>query len=160
MRWLNGWKLWALVGLLTALSVGVGRYFSLSQRTFRNDSSNPISVGWPTLKQLDYVTGSMPDKLKEIDGIHVKVPGFMVPLEDSAEKVGEFLLVPYAGACIHVPPPPPNQMIHVKMQRDPATFTWNPIWAKGVIRIETTDSPYGKVYFKLEGTSIENFEGM
>ncbi|MDE0488169.1 MAG: DUF3299 domain-containing protein, partial [Gammaproteobacteria bacterium] len=45
--------------------------------------------------------------VEELDGVLVKIPGFVVPLEVSAEgKVSEFLLVPYFGACIHYPPPP------------------------------------------------------
>jgi hypothetical protein len=51
---------------------------------------------------------------KALDGNNVRLPGFIVPLEVSKEgKVTEFFLVPYVGACIHVPPPPPNQLIYV-----------------------------------------------
>ncbi|MBK8162824.1 MAG: DUF3299 domain-containing protein [Gammaproteobacteria bacterium] len=44
----------------------------------------------------------------------VKLPGFVVPLEGDGQVVNEFLLVPYYGACIHVPPPPANQIVNVK----------------------------------------------
>ena len=47
------------------------------------------------------------------DGKRVKIPGFVVPLEGTAELTTEFLLVPYFGACIHVPPPPSNQIVYV-----------------------------------------------
>lgn len=49
----------------------------------------------------------------ELDGKKIKIPGFVVPLEENQTAVSEFLLVPYFGACIHVPPPPANQIIHV-----------------------------------------------
>jgi len=50
----------------------------------------------------------------ELDGQTVQLPGFVVPLEyDANQNVTEFFLVPYFGACIHMPPPPPNQIIFV-----------------------------------------------
>ncbi|MGA0806020.1 MAG: DUF3299 domain-containing protein [Pseudohongiellaceae bacterium] len=50
----------------------------------------------------------------ELDGVEIRLPGFVVPLEfDEDQNVTEFFLVPYFGACIHLPPPPPNQIIHV-----------------------------------------------
>ena len=51
--------------------------------------------------------------LEELNGQFVKIPGFVVPLEGTAELTTEFLLVPYFGACIHVPPPPSNQIVYV-----------------------------------------------
>jgi hypothetical protein len=48
-----------------------------------------------------------------LDGRKVRIPGFVVPIEEQGRAVTEFLLVPYFGACIHVPPPPANQIIHV-----------------------------------------------
>ena len=49
--------------------------------------------------------------VEEYNGKQVKLPGFVVPLEYSDKgRVKEFLLVPYFGACIHYPPPPPNQI--------------------------------------------------
>ncbi len=50
----------------------------------------------------------------EFVGKRVVLPGFVVPTAYNDErKVTEFFLVPFFGACIHVPPPPPNQIIHV-----------------------------------------------
>ena len=66
----------------------------------------------------------------ELDGVRVKLPGFVVPLElDGEGDVKEFLLVPYFGACIHYPPPPANQMVYVSAE-DPfdIEMTWAPIW--------------------------------
>ncbi len=48
---------------------------------------------------------------QELNGSTVKVPGFVIPLEGDENMVTEFLLVPYFGACIHVPPPPPDKII-------------------------------------------------
>ena len=51
--------------------------------------------------------------LKTLDGQTVKIPGYVVPLEAIQDAMREFLLVPYFGACIHSPPPPANQIVHV-----------------------------------------------
>ena len=53
--------------------------------------------------------------VEALNGQHVKIPGFVVPLDASGETVKEILLVPYFGACVHVPPPPSNQIVHVTL---------------------------------------------
>ena len=51
-----------------------------------------------------------------LDGKLVRLPGYALPLEMAESGVTEFLLVPYVGACIHVPPPPPNQVVLAQLQ--------------------------------------------
>src|SRR6187549_1707175 len=75
----------------------------------------PAKMDWRMLRELNYRTGKITPALKALDGKSVRIPGYMVPLEDDSEIVSEFLLVPYVGACIHTPPPPPNQIVQVKM---------------------------------------------
>jgi uncharacterized protein len=53
----------------------------------------------------------------ELDGKLVRLPGYLLPLEFSGKQVTEFLLVPWVGACVHTPPPPPNQVVHVKADK-------------------------------------------
>jgi hypothetical protein len=65
------------------------------------------SLTWENLRGLDPQSGKMPADLKKHDGTIVRVPGYIIPLEDSDQAVSEFLLVPYPLACIHVPAPPP-----------------------------------------------------
>jgi len=52
-----------------------------------------------------------------LDGQIVRMPGYLLPLETSGKRVREFLLVPWVGACIHTPPPPPNQIVHVTLDQ-------------------------------------------
>jgi hypothetical protein len=78
--------------------------------------------------------------VEELDGKDVRMPGYLLPLEVNQDKVTEFLLVPYVGACIHVPPPPPNQIVHVKVlkkdgYRNNALF--DPVWVTGTIHIKS-----------------------
>lgn len=47
------------------------------------------------------------------NGQIVSLPGFMVPIDYSGTGVTAFILVPYVGACVHVPPPPANQLVFV-----------------------------------------------
>ncbi|MGH7446725.1 MAG: DUF3299 domain-containing protein, partial [Longimicrobiales bacterium] len=92
-------------------------------------AGDPVTLDWKTMAALNYKTGEMPESLRKLNGVTVRIPGFMVPLEDTETRVTEFLLVPYFGACIHVPPPPPNQMAHVLMQRNQVVDVnlWDPI---------------------------------
>ncbi|MCY3611579.1 MAG: DUF3299 domain-containing protein [Gemmatimonadetes bacterium] len=123
-------------------------------------SRDSIEVDWQLLASLDYRTGEMSEELESVAGQGVKVPGFMVPLEDWAGEVSEFLLVPYVGACVHTPPPPPNQLVYVKMENDqrvPVSF-WDPVWIHGILTVEKTTNLYGSVSFKMDGTSITAYE--
>jgi uncharacterized protein len=124
-------------------------------------ANNPVTLDWKTMAALNYRTGEMSDALRRLKGVQVRVPGFMVPLEDWEEQVTEFLLVPYFGACIHTPPPPPNQMAHVLMTRNRKVGVnlWDPVWVIGTLRIESVESPYGMVGFQLSAESIRPYDG-
>ena len=72
----------------------------------------------------------------DLEGRRIKIPGYLLPLEFSGTMVTEFLLVPYVGACIHAPPPPPNQIVHVKVLTKggyKSSKYFDPIWVTGVI---------------------------
>lgn len=79
--------------------------------------------------------------VQELNGQHVRIPGYLLPLEVSRDnKVTEFLLVPYVGACIHVPPPPPNQIVHIKTAAKKGYKSkglYEPVWVTGVISIQS-----------------------
>jgi hypothetical protein len=117
----------------------------------------PPYVDWSQLRGLNYKTGRIRDDTKALDGADIKMAGFMVPFEDSQREVTEFLLVGVAGACVHVPPPPPNQIVLVQMPagKKAKLFWQQPVWVTGKIRIETADSPYGAVSFRMTGYSVE-----
>lgn len=117
-----------------------------------------LTITWSTLKTLNSTQASSP--ARALNDKLVAVPGFMVPLEDDADEVTEFLLVPFAGACIHVPPPPPNQMIFVKLsknQKAKMSFT-EPIMVTGHLHVATVDSPYGNVSFSMDGDSVRPYD--
>ncbi len=115
---------------------------------------------WRLLAGLDYESGSVSADLQAVDGKRVRVPGYMVPLDDSALGVTEFILVPYYGACIHTPPPPPNQMVYVRMNgnRRVDVNLWDPIWIEGDLNISEIDSPYGAIGHQLTGISVSPYQ--
>ncbi len=117
-------------------------------------------VGWRLLAKLDYRTGEKSDSLAALDGKLVRIPGFTVPLEDWASSATEFLLVPYVGACVHTPPPPPNQLVYIEMDEGKRAKMdgWNPVWVEGVLKIEMTESVYGHVGFTVTGHRVYPYE--
>lgn len=115
-------------------------------------------VDWRQLGDMDYITGNVPAELKSLDGKPVKVPGFMVALEDNMRQVKEFLLVPSPQACIHVPPPPPNQMVLVNMSdSSTAQVEFGPVWVYGILKITPKKHMYGESSFQLVGHRIEPY---
>ena len=121
---------------------------------------DPTVVGWRLLAKLNYRTGEKTEELAALEGKLVKVPGFTVPLEDFASSATEFLLVPYVGACIHTPPPPPNQLVYIQMDEGMRAKMdgWNPVWVEGVLSIEMTESVYGYVGFTITGLRVYPYE--
>jgi len=95
----------------------------------------------------------------ELDGQHVKLPGFVVPLDYQGTEVSEFLLVPYFGACIHVPPPPANQIVYVKSQQPfPIRDMYDPVWVTGTITTQAHWNDVGDAGYTLEAQAIEPYK--
>lgn len=124
-------------------------------------AQSAVPIDWRLLGQLDYDKGIAPDTLKRLDGQRVRIPGFIVPLDDAIDEDAEFLLVPYYGACVHTPPPPPNQMAFVTMTggRSVKLALFDAVWMEGTLRIVNYDSPYGSVGFTIEGLSMRPYTG-
>ena len=122
-------------------------------------SKTPTQIDWRVLGGLDYVQGAKSDSLKKLEGTIVRIPGFVVPLDDFQEQGSEFLLVPYYGACVHTPPPPPNQIVYVKMSasKNVSLSLFEAVWMEGTLAIRNVDSPYGDVGFELEGLTMKPY---
>lgn len=97
----------------------------------------------------------------EMNGKLVQIPAFIVPLDGSAEKLTELLLVPYFGACIHVPPPPPNQIIHVKPDGEGVDVgeldIYDPVYVTGVLETQTIDHELAQIGYKMKVQKIEAY---
>lgn len=97
---------------------------------------------------------------KQLDGVTVKLPGFIVPLGiDQQSRVSEFLLVPYFGACLHMPPPPPNQIVYVKMSAPMRLESmYDPVWVIGKLSTSGTSSQLADAAYSIAGVRTEKYE--
>lgn len=89
--------------------------------------------------------------IKEFDGRNIRIPGFIVPLTSNNEReVVEFFIVPYFGACLHLPPPPPNQIIFGQWADGIELSDLSaPLWFEGKINIEKNSNEMGTSAYKL-----------
>ena len=96
----------------------------------------------------------------KFDGQNIKIPGFVVPLEGDDESLTEFLLVPYFGACIHVPPPPSNQIVYVKFEKGvPVDDLYDAVWISGKLSTKGWSGDVATVGYSMSGISVEPYDG-
>lgn len=96
---------------------------------------------------------------EKLDGAEVRLAGFVVPLEYQGNALREFLLVPYFGACIHVPPPPANQIVHVIAKKPVAnTATMDAVWVGGRLTLSFVSTRMGASGYRLEATQVEAYK--
>ncbi|RUP75190.1 DUF3299 domain-containing protein [Alteromonas sp. KS69] len=99
--------------------------------------------------------------VKTFENKPIRIPGFIVPLESSeSQMVTEFFIVPYFGACIHMPPPPPNQIIYVSIEQGVELESlYDPFWFEGTLAIDTTENAMGTAAYRLEHVNVKPYEG-
>ncbi|UTW05814.1 DUF3299 domain-containing protein [Pseudomonas benzenivorans] len=95
-----------------------------------------------------------------LDGKPVRLGGYPVPLESDAEgRSTLFFLVPYPGACIHVPPPPPNQLVLVRYPRGiELADIYAPLWVSGTLRVEPVSNELADAAYALDAGSVRLVE--
>lgn len=96
----------------------------------------------------------------KMDGAEGKLVGYIVPISVSPRnEILEFFLVPFFGACIHVPPPPPNQIVHVKPAEPlPMVDIWDPYWVEGTVRIRPVENTTAKAAYAIDPVRIVRYE--
>lgn len=96
----------------------------------------------------------------DLNGAEVRIPGFVVPLEmDEGGRITELLLVPYFGACIHVPPPPPNQVVFVRIEQGMKVDSmYGAYWLTGKLTAKSRQSRYGSAAYTLIATAYEPYD--
>ena len=117
--------------------------------------------GPPSLEQFS-PWGELPlDDLlvHELDGSDVRLAGYIVPLSmDAEQRIDEFLLVPYFGACIHVPPPPPNQVVYVTTADGLDAARVHMAWViQGQMRVMTHRSSLADAGYTIAAQKIRLF---
>lgn len=96
---------------------------------------------------------------RELEGQEIRIPGFVVPLElDDAGNVTEFFLVPYFGACIHVPPPAPNQILYVRMPQGlELKSMYSAYWISGRMSVQARTTRLGAAAYTLTASASEEY---
>ena len=96
---------------------------------------------------------------RALDGVSVRLPGYVIPMDTDAEGTRNFILVPYVGACIHTPPPPANQLVLVGSERPwPIEDLWTPVWVDGRLTIEQQTTALAEVGYRIAADTIEVYE--
>ena len=89
-----------------------------------------------------------------------QVTGFVVPLDTDATRVGELLLVRYYDACIHVPPPPANQTVHVVTAEglEYGGGLFDTVWVSGTLKVESCSSELADAGYRIDAARVEPYE--
>jgi hypothetical protein len=128
------------------------------------DVDGLLSTYTKYIAEIERRNGLIDDKM---DGRLVRLAGYVLPLEFSDSGVDEFLLVPYVGACIHVPPPPPNQIVYVRLNHTiNADDLYRPVWVTGRISVEATNRDLSlvdgqsniQIGYTLKSAKAEDYE--
>ena len=120
-------------------------------------SGGPIAEGSAADQMIQIGTFNTVPELNETK---VRIPGYTVPFEFGANaEIKEFLLVPYYGACLHAPPPPPNQTVFVIAEesvrlRDLAQA----VWIEGTLFTQTQESELADAAYTIRVDRIEKYE--
>jgi hypothetical protein len=96
--------------------------------------------------------------IEKMNGQSIRIPGFVVPVEFDEESITEFFLVPYFGACIHSPPPPPNQIMYVHAPKGLKLDTlYDPFWISGKLSTSMVENYMATAAYSLKMTSYEAY---
>ncbi len=94
----------------------------------------------------------------EWNGEIVRLPGFIVPIDYSGTGVTAFILVPFVGACVHVPPPPANQLVFVTTEKPyESSGMFEPVNVIGMFGTASTSTQLADIAYALSADHIEPF---
>ena len=98
--------------------------------------------------------------VENLGGKRVHIGGYVVPLNFEATRVTDFLLVPFVGACIHVPPPPANQIVYVSGVKNytPSGGLLYPVWVTGKLKATPVDTDLANVGYQIESPKVEPYD--
>ncbi|MDX2288043.1 MAG: DUF3299 domain-containing protein [Hyphomicrobiaceae bacterium] len=124
------------------------------------DTSEPAPPPTPEGKWMSRTTAQKSAApapvIAALDGQRIRLGGYVVPLDFQAAKVTEFLLVPFVGACIHVPPPPANQIVYVKTSEPFAIKgEFDPVYVTGTMKTATTFTGLAETGYALDADLVE-----
>jgi len=92
------------------------------------------------------------------NGQIVRLPGFIVPIEYSGTGVSAFILVPFVGACVHVPPPPANQLVFVTTEKPyESKGLYEPVNVIGMFGTSSMRTQLAEIGYALSADRIEPY---
>jgi hypothetical protein len=119
-------------------------------------SFSATEVTWNQLAELEN-SATVPEEIKSLLNKPISVKGFMMPLDYSQKKIAEYLLMPYVPACMHVPPPPANQLILVKMEAgkevEPSFY---PVEVTGTLSVNPSEEFESS--YEMSGTAMSELK--
>jgi len=145
--------------LIIILAAGFGLFFKQNE-VYRLQELPELT--WALLATVD--ADFIPSEVRRYTSnaaIPIRIAGFVVPLSDSIKKIKEFLLVPDSMSCIHVPPPPSNQMILVQLNQEIDIDLANgPVWVSGYLKLNNESHSFGTSTFTLSGLNVLPYEAL
>ena len=155
----------ALAGLIVAGSVlAAQKPIALTwDQLVPEDSGGPDYTRVSPVLQI--IKGLMSDEagpapvVESLDGRGVRLSGYVVPLKHEGMRVSEFLLVPYVGACIHVPPPPRNQIVHVTV-KNPVRVRglFAAVTVTGIMSTRSSETEMARTGYRITGGDVRPYE--
>lgn len=139
---------------------------NLKSKSFLGDAPGPgldgqpppqlPEAGWMSSPIQQSDSSAPPPVVNELNGQRVRIGGYVVPLDFDATTIKEFLLVPFVGACIHVPPPPPNQIIYVTAAEGfELKGQFDPVYVTGTLKTGPQYTGLAVTGYKLEAEKVE-----
>lgn len=101
---------------------------------------------------------TLPPELEKKFKEKVKLKGFMLPLDFEAKEVSEFLLVPYVPSCMHVPPPPANQIVFVKLAKTKSQYFYGPVEVQGKVELSVQNFEFTDSYLKMSADAVSEIK--
>lgn len=130
-------------------------------KKYRDTDLDAMDDNHPKLRQIMLDMRAAWDNAPTVaamNGATVKLPGYLVPLDESKGGLKEFLLVPYFGACIHTPPPPANQIVHVVTTKAVKGFrTMDTVWVSGTLSAHRQNSIMGTSGYRIDAVVVERY---
>ena len=128
-----------------------------------SSNATPKEISWDDLIPWTAVFDPSEVKFNEkLNNKEVKIPGYIIPLEYEGQDIKTFLLVPYIGACIHVPPPPANQIVYVDTAAAWDSLDWwEPVYVTGTIKIESRQMEFFEMVdigYEILAGDVESYQ--
>lgn len=147
------------ISIFAAICAGFAGYRFFAGPTDASELGDPgVLRVWKTLQSYNSKMNEPPAAVQSLAGHKIRVAGYFIVNELEGDNLNEFLLTPIAGGCVHVPPPPPNYVIYVKMKgQAKVKMRWTPIIVEGVFNLAATPADREKYLYEIDGEKVDDY---